>query len=130
MQHFTDHYQQVKKQTFDTAIITDSKGKVSGKIIVRYTDSQIGYNNETAILLYGNDKLNFGTTRKGSTYDHDMVYRMLRDAGAKVYSYNGDQFGDYSDKNRENLVMADSMSRCTDFHSFKIGSNKYNILWV
>ena len=130
MQHFIDHYHVVKKQTFDTAIITNGNGKVAGKIIVRYTDSQIGYNNETGVLVYGVDGLDFNNTMKGSTYNHDSVYRLLRNAGAKVFHHNGQQFGDYSDKNRDGLVMSDSMSRCTDFISFKIGNRKYTINWV
>lgn len=129
MTHFLDHYSTVKKQTFDTAIITDSKG-VAGKIIVRYTDSNIGYNNETAVLVHGIDGLDFGNTRKGDQYDKTNVFDLLRGAGAKVYDHSGQQFGDYSCKNRDELRMCDSVSRCTDFVSFKIGNRKFNINWV
>ena len=130
MKHFIDNYCTVKAQTFDTAIITDSNGKVAGKIIVRYTNSQIGYNNETAILMYSIDGLDYTNTRKGSTYNQESVFYILRDVGAKVYNYQGKQFGMYGDKDRENLIMADSISRCTEFSSFKIGNRKYNINWV
>jgi len=129
MKHFIDHYQIVKKQTFDTAIITNSKGKIAGKIIVRYTDSQIGYNNETGILLYAAD-LDFGNTLKGDTHNKENVFRLLRSVGAKVYDHSGSQFGTYSDKNRSELRMADSVSQCRDFVSFKIGNSKYKIHWI
>ena len=127
--NFQDHLNTVKKQTFDMAIITDSKGKSSGKIVVRYTDSQIGYNNQTGIVLYRYD-LDYGTTRKGSTYDQDSVFHLLRGIGAKVYNHSGVEFCTYGDKKREGKINADSISRCTEFVSFKIGRAKFTIHWV
>jgi len=127
--YFQDHLNTVKKQTFDMAIITDSKGKSAGKIVVRYTDAQIGYNNETGIVLYGYD-LSYSNTRKGSTYDQDSVFHLLRGIGAKVYNHSGIEFCTYRDKKREGLINADSISRCTEFVAFKIGNSKFNIHWV
>ena len=133
MKHFLDHTQNVSKQCFDTAVITDSKGKKVGKIIIRYTNSQIGYNNQTGILFYAGEgrALDFGTTVKGSTYNKDGVFTLLSSIGAKVYGFNDLQFYDYNNKlTGDNTQSVDSISRCTEFLKFKIGNSVYNILWV
>ena len=128
--HFIDRVNSMSRHAFDQAIITNSKGEPCGKIIVRYTDSQIGWNNETSIILNGYP-LDFGVTKRGSTYDHGSVFHLLRGVGAKVYGWNGTRYIGYEDKKPKTPYhMSDSTSNCRDFTSFKIGNKKFNILWV
>ncbi len=129
MKHFIDKLNTVSKQTFDTAVIVDAKGKPAGKIVIRYTDAQIGYNNETGVLLYGYD-LDFSTTRKGNTYSKMNAYHMLREIGARVYDFGGHEFIGYQDKAGPNTRNYDSTSNVKDIDSFKIGNRKFSVLWV
>ena len=108
MKHFIDSYSNLSKQTFDTAIIVDSKGKQAGKIIVRYTNSQIGCNNQTGVIFYPSD-LNFEKTEKGSSYNQDSVYTLLSDSGCSVYSHGMKKFTTYG-KKEKNCQMSDSVS--------------------
>ena len=145
MKHFLDCTQDVSRQTFDMAIILDNKGKKVGKIIVRYTNAQIGYNNQTAIIFHGMPVLNesgqytgqydldAGKTIKGCSYDKDSVFELLASIGAKVYGWNGLQFYSYEHKagaKAESSQNVNSISRCTEFLSFKIKNNKFRIEWV
>lgn len=139
MTHFIDHLNTVKKQTFDMAVITNSKGQKVGKIIIRYTDSQIGYNNETGIIFQtrGDDPnhLDFSNTIKNGSYNVcNGVYELLTGIGAKLYGRNGVKFHGYMTKFSkpvpENGQNVDSMSQPTEFEYFKIGNRRFNILWV
>ncbi len=128
-----EHFNNISRQTFDAAIITNSKGKKVGKILVRYTNAQIGWNNETGIYFYGHgdNRLEFSSTIKGNTYTNDSVYVLLKNIGAKVYGFNDVRFYSYGEEPKtENRQSVDSISRCTEFLSFKLGNSKFNILWI
>ena len=131
--HFMEKVNSMTRQAIDTAVIVDAKGQRRGKIIVRYTDSQIGWNNETGIIFhYGKSNLDFGKTVKGGAYDRSAVYALLSSIGAKVYGWRGLQYHTYSDKPTKghNLQNVSGVSQCTDFTSFKIGNKTFKILRV
>ena len=130
--NFIDKYSKLSRQCFDTAVITNSKGDRVGKIIVRYTDSHIGYNNETGIMFHGAGvTLDFSNTVKGNSYDKSSVYEMLAGAGCRVYGYGGLEFTDDRGKmNNDNTQRVESISRCDEFTSFKKGNAVFRILWV
>ena len=130
MKYFQDHLNTVKPQTFDMAIITDSKGKAKGKIIVRYTNSQIGYNNETGIVFHHQDiDINFSTTIKGDTYNKGAVFTLLTEQGCKVLDWSKTPFYTYSTKNKQGRNI-DGISSCTDQKYIKVGNSLFTINWV
>lgn len=118
--NFSDKINTVQNQCTDKAIITDSKGKAVGKIIVRYTDSHIGYNNETGIL-FDEFGLDFGTTQKGSTYDKKEVAKILLHAGLQPLTWG---------KEKITKRSASSLNNCTEVCFIKKGNRLFNILWV
>jgi len=130
MKHFTEYMRDVSKQTFSAASIVDSRGKQAGSIIIRFTDSYIGYNHNVCVLMYGVDGLDYGTTAKGGMYSQPQtMVRHFEAHGVKCFNFYGERiFGNYQ-KNRKVLV-ADSLSRFSDVHSIKNGNKKYALHWV
>lgn len=138
MTNFIDHTEQVKKQTFDMAVITDASGRKVGKIVIRYTPAVVGANTETGILFNaGADEsqwLNFGKTEKNDATNTSFgVYNLLSSIGAKVYGHNMRRFYTYADKPKpmpREAQNIDSLSRPTEIQCFKLGNRRFNILWV
>lgn len=118
--HIMDNYQQCKKQCFDTAFIVDSKGNKVGKIIIRYTKSGYGYNNETGVLFY-DAGLDFSNTEKGGVYNNMGVVKLLIESGVRCFDASGEQI---------TLVNCQQYSRPTQLNSLKIGGKKYRVWWV
>ena len=129
MKHFIDKVSNMASQVLDTAVITDSTGKVVGKVVVRYTNAQIGWNNETGIVFHaGGKSLDFSVTEKHDSHNNcEGVFNLLSSIGGKVYDYRGEQF---ADNHKLNLRQVGSLSSVKDFTSFKLGNSKFNILWV
>jgi hypothetical protein len=128
--NFIDYVNHVSKQTFSAAVITDSKGKQVGKIVIRFTGSQIGYNHEVGVVFYPAD-INFSSTRKGNTYGQPgSLYYLLRDAGVKMYNFSGNQVIDYDmQKKGVSGQNYDSMSRFDEIVKLKFNRKSYNVLW-
>ena len=129
MKHFIDYSQNVSKQTFSAAVIVDSEGKQVGKIIIRFTDSQIGYNHNVGVIFYPAE-LNFEKTRKGGTYDQPgTLFKVLHDAGIKVYAHNKRVDG-YDGHDIANAVRYDSLSTFNDITGLSYNDDEYSILWA
>ena len=128
MTNFIDHTSHVSKQTFSAAVITDSKGKQVGKIIIRFTDAQIGYNHEVGVVFYPAD-LNFSETLKsGVNNNPDTLYHLLNNNGIKVYSRYSQLIG-YKNKETNKTVRYDSLSDFSDIVRIKFNRKSYNVLW-
>lgn len=117
MQNFLDHTSHVKKQTFSAAVILDAKGKMRGRIVVRFTPSQIGYNHQVGAIVYGTD-LDFNTTQKGGTYDQPQsLVKLLKAHGMKAIHHNGDE-------------LSDCHGRFDDCDRIKHGRKVYRVIWA
>jgi len=130
MKHFADKLASMSKQTTDEAIILDSKGSLVGKVFVRYTDSTIGWNNETGVIFHDNDiHLDLSKTEKHDCYNNlDGLFNLLKSIGANLFDYNNQHIVDnHKDIHARQL---DSMSSVRDLEQFKISNRKYKILWV
>jgi len=127
MKHFFNRANGMSKHAISTAAIIDSDGNLAGKIVIRFTDSQVGWNHEAGVLFYPAD-IDFSDSRKGSTYSQpDTLYYVFREAGIKCFDWQGRRFGDYSDRHD---VMIDSQSRFNDIATIKHGRKKYRLLWI
>ena len=131
MKHFIDHTQNVSKQTFSAGVIVDSKGKMQGKVVIRFTDAQIGYNHQVGVVFYPAE-INFKDASKGGTYAQpDTLFYLLRDAGCKVYRRDGIRVIDYTLKDQGiDGQMYDSMSRFDEIEMIKYKRKTYRILWA
>ena len=130
-QTILDKTNHVSKQTFSAAVITDSKGKQVGKIIIRFTDSQIGYNHEVGVLFHPAE-LSFRESHKGNTYAQpDTLYFLLSRAGIKCYNWSGQRVIDYTliEKGVKGQNY-NSMSRFDEIVKLKHGRKEYNVLWA
>ena len=127
MKHFLDRINTLSKQTVDSAIITTASGTPVGKIHIRYTEGQYGYNHEVGMLING--VTDFGTTQKGNAYDRAALFKLIKAIGGKAFDYSGNRLDDYSER-KSNLQNIDSTSSLTELRSFKIGKRKFNILWA
>ena len=137
MKHFSDKLNTMSKQVVDSAVIVDGKGNKVGSISVRYTDAQIGWNNETCVLLYtgltGIKGLDYGNSIKGDCYDQGSVFKLLTSVGARVYGHRGKRFYSYEHKEGskcKDSQNVDSISSCNEFQAFTINRKKFKILWV
>ena len=133
MSHIQDHLNNVSRQCFDTAIITDNKGNAKGKVIVRYTDSQMGFNNETGVIFHHNDiHINCTDTRKGSAYNQYNLYDILSENGCKVLGWNKEQFFNYGNKPKhfEGMQNIEGISSCKDMRYIKVGNSLFKIHWI
>ncbi len=131
MTHFIDYTQNVSKQTFSAAIITDSKGKQVGKIIIRFTDSQIGYNHQVGVIFHPSDCLGFDKTSKGGTYSQPgTLFHLLDTDGIKQFNFGGQRIVGYDDKTAPNTQIYDSMSTFNEITTLKYKRKTYNVLWA
>ena len=130
MTHFIDYTCNVSKQTFSAAVIIDSQGKQRGKIIIRFTDSQIGYNHHVGVIFHPAE-LNFSDTRKGSTYSQPgTLFKLLANNGIESYNFNNQLIVGYSKKQPKNTQMYDSMSRFDEIVKLKFNRKTYRVLWA
>jgi len=126
MKHFIDYSHNVSKQTFSAAVIVDSEGRQVGKIIIRFTDSQIGYNHNVGVIFYPAE-LSFEKTRKGGTYDQPgTLFKVLHDAGIEVYAHNKRVVR----CDALNSVRYDSLSTFSDITKLSYKGVDYSILWA
>jgi hypothetical protein len=124
MTHFIDYTSNISKQTFSAAAITDRKGNMVGKIIVRFTDSQIGYNHQVGVLFYNAD-LDFSETLKGGTYNQpDTLFTVLTNANIKCYDWHQNQI------TARGANSADSLSSFNDIRYIKHNRKTYTLNWV
>ena len=122
--HFIDRLDHVSRQTFSAAVILDADGNQCGRIIVRFTDSQIGYNHEVGISFYHSQlpssESNFSMSRKGSCYSNPAtMVDMLQELGFTCWTHNKPVTG-----------RGDYLSRFKDIESMKAGNRKFRILWA
>ncbi len=128
MKHFIDFTCNVSKQTFSAAAIVDNKGVQQGRIIIRFTDSQIGYNHQVGVI-FAPESLDFGNTSKGNTYSQPgTLFHMLDNAGVKCFNRSGDKITNYGDK--EQGQCYDSMSSFNEIVTLKYNRKTYRVLWV
>jgi len=119
--HFIDKYSNLAKQCFDTAIITDIKCNAVGKIIIRYTNAQIGYNNETGIIFHPAN-LNFSKVMKNDCYGRELaVFELLTEANCKVLDLYKKEF-------TRNKVKG--ISTLTAYCYIRHNKKLYKIHWV
>ena len=131
--HFLDKVSSMSRQTIEAGIITGTDGVPVGRIIIRYTDSKIGWNHEASIWfndLY-NDKApctNFMHTVKGDTYDvGNTTFWLLCDKLEATLVHR-----DWS-KNKDEGYKSYDPNRIAAFKSidyFKIGGKTYRIDWA
>ena len=57
MKSLIDKIDSMGKQSVSAAVITDSSGNMAGKILVRFTDSYIGWNHEVCLVMYSVDNV-------------------------------------------------------------------------
>jgi hypothetical protein len=131
MPHFIDYSSHVSKQTFSAAAITDSKGNQVGRIIIRFTDAQIGYNHHVGVSFYPAD-IDFGATLKGSTYSQPITLVKAFDAASvRCYDWHNRIISsEYRNTDDSKIVLADCMSRFDEIVSLKFKRKSYNLLWV
>ena len=117
-----DRINKVSKQTISAAVITDSKGRACGRVLVRFTDSQVGYNHEVAVIFHeGETSIDAGTSSKGSCYSNpSTLVKKLQAENLKPLQHSGKPIegcGDY-------------LSQFTDVCGFKMGRKRFDILWA
>lgn len=126
-----DKLSKISNQSFDLAVISDRDGKPVGKIYIRYVKAMIGSNSETGIIFhYKNTSINLERTIKNDSANHEAVYVLLSDAGAKVYNHSGTKYHNLIGVLDRSEIDVSSISRPSDYSFFKIANNKFNILWV
>ena len=137
MKHFQDHLAHVSSQTLNTAVIVDSKGEQRGSVIVRYTKSTDGYNNETGVCFYyGDYQLDYTKTIKGSRWMTGGLYELLSEhKGIKILDWHKREFYTFNNKpknRKEAAVMTgiDGISQPSEMRYIKIGNAVFSILWV
>ena len=122
-------YGRVMTQGFNSAVITNAKGKKVGTVIVRYTKCGTGgYNSETQLITRDKGDLH-NMTKKGWAYDRAPLFNLLTSIGAKCFNHQGDQYHDRTQQAGEG-VSIHGVSRASELTAFKIGNRKYNVLWV
>ena len=111
-------------------MITNSKGHKVGSIIIRYTPSQIGYNNEVGVLLYvgGETVADYSDNIKGSTYSHMNAARLLIDKGVRCFSHNNEIVTNRLTKTGQQHT--ESFSSNKELERLKIGRKHYRVLWA
>ncbi len=130
MKHFIDYANNVSKQTFSAAVIVDSNGVMAGRIIIRFTDSQIGYNHQAGVLFHIAG-IDFSDTRKGNTYSQPgTLFHILDNAGVKQFNFGGQRIVGYDDKDEPNSQIYDSMSTFNEITTLKFKRKTYRILWA
>lgn len=133
MKNLLEKLDKVSNQTFDAAIIIDSKGQPLGKVLVRYTTGSGGYSNETGVLLnHKRIHLDFNKSMKGDWYEKASLYHLLAEVGCKVLDHSKREFyyGAISDAKKDTMRNVNSMSTCTDFKYIKKGNTIFTINWI
>ena len=140
MRNLLEKLDEVCNQTFDAAIITDSKGQQQGKVLVRYTKGKSGYSraevggrNETGVLLNHKDiSLDFNKSIKGDCYDRTGLYTLLAEAGCKLLDHSKREYRDYhkSSAKKDTMKNIHGMSSCTEFKYIKKGNSLFTIHWI
>jgi len=120
-----DKFGTVSNQCFDAGVIVNAQGKQCGRVLVRYTKGQYGYNNESHVHLFGDVRPD---TVKGSVYNKSGVFDILTAMGAKCYGYDGRLFVECEAGDNQQTI--DSISSFNELTAFKIGRKQYKILWV
>lgn len=116
--HFVDRYNGITKQGISAAVITDSKGSISGRIIVRHTDSYIGANREAGILF---DSIDYSKTYKTAHYaDISGVVSAFNAVGYRVYTRLG----------ANQLKPDGSRGDYTDIRVLKKGNKIFKVFWA
>ena len=127
--HFIDHSDHISRQTFSAAVILDSKGRLQGRIMIRFTPSQIGYNHEVGVIFHPAG-VDYASTMKGGTYSQPSTLIELLDAnGVKSYTWSGDLIFNQS-RGEPGQVCAESLSQFSDVASLKHGRKSYRVLWA
>tara|TARA_R110002167_G_scaffold278608_1_gene484434 strand:- start:62 stop:484 length:423 start_codon:yes stop_codon:yes gene_type:complete len=140
MKNLLEKLDEVCNQTFNAAIITDSKGQQQGKVLVRYTKGKSGYSraevggrNETGVLLNHKDiSLDFNKSIKGDWYEKAALYTLLTEAGCKLLDHSKREYYDYH-KNpgkKDTMIRIDRMFSCTQFKYIKKGNSLFTIHWI
>ena len=133
MKNLLEKLNTTSNQTFDAAIITDSKGEQQGKVLIRYTKGTIGYSNETGVLLNHKDiSLDFNKSIKGDCYDRTGLYTLLAEAGCKLLDHSKREYRDYhkSSAKKDTMKNIHGMSSCTEFKYIKKGNSLFTIHWI
>ena len=127
--HFIDHSDHISRQTFSAAVILNSAGTQVGKIIVRFTPSQVGLNHEVGVIFHPAG-IDYASTMKGGTYSQPSTLIELLDAnGVKSYAWSGDLIIS-SHRAKAGEVSAGSLSQFNDVASLKHGRKTYRVLWA
>lgn len=126
--YLLDKINSMSRQSVSTAVIVDSKGDMAGKILVRFTDSQIGWNHEISATLWGfmdengNNLLSMNKSKKGNCYSNPFtLFKLFNDAGLKCYDYS---------ENPISARRADSLSAFSSIAMIKHGNRKFRIYWA
>jgi hypothetical protein len=131
MKYLIDKISSMTKQSVSAAAIVDSNGNMAGKVLVRFTDSQIGWNHEVSAVIYDSEgmvALNMRNSRKGGTYDKPLsLYALFDDAGFVPFTHNDRSIGSYDNKRDVNV---DSLSTFSDIAYVKKGNKRYSLMWV
>jgi len=124
-----DQANHISRQTFSAAVIVDSEGNQAGKVVVRFTPSQIGYNNQVGVIFHPAD-LSFSKTIKGNSYSAPTtLVRLLNQAGVTCCDWGGTEIV-AGHKASEGQVSSESLSRFDDVASIKHGRKQYSVLWA
>ena len=127
MKYLIDKIDSLSKQSVSAAAITDSSGNLAGKVLVRFTQSYIGWNHEVVAFLFGKEGMRANNSKKGGTYENPTtLYKLINEAGLKCFDYNKRKFGHY-DKGTVNIA---SMSQFSDIRYIKDGNKLYTLHWV
>ena len=125
MKHFYDKVSGMGNHAVSCASITDSKGELCGKVLIRFTNAQIGWNHEVGVLF---SPLDLSQSSKSGTYSvPGTLYFMFREAGIKCYDWHKNQIGDYENKTDTNY---DSLSTFNDIRYIKQGRKTYTLNWI
>ena len=125
MKHFYDKVSGMGNHAVSCAAITDSKGELCGKVLIRFTNAQIGWNHEAGVLF---NPLDLSQSSKGGTYSvPGTLYFLFREAGIKCYDWHKSLIGDYENKTDTNY---DSLSTFNDIRYIKQGRKTYTLNWL
>jgi len=130
MKHFIDYSSHVSKQTFSAGVIVDNKGKQAGKIVIRFTDSSVGYNHHIGVVFYPAE-MSFKDNAKGGTYSQPRtLFKLFSDSNVKCYTHNKLIIDYDSRKKHPDGTIYDSLSRFDEITRLKFKRKSYNVFWA